>query len=908
MVKELTALMAALAFATTAAAQESTGGIRGTVRDTSGAVMVGVTVEAASPARLGGPAATVTNSQGLFLLDRLPIGIYDVTFTLQGFKTVRRENVRVEVGRTVELDSQLEVGALEQSVTVSAESPVVDAVHAGYTTSFNQQLLENIPSTRTSWFDTVAYAPAVKTDQVNGNSATFIMYGTSSEQNSYQVNGIEVSSPSGVVWDFPNSDYFEEVAVVGVGASAEYTGFQGGVVNIVTKSGGNRFRGTTSFYFVTNSLVASNGFASPSAPYPYNINYINDFSQQLGGPIKKDRVWFYGTLPAIRRQVSEIGINPIFAAKTHAVRPYGKVNARLSDSDQVEASINDNIFYSPNAASLTTPLNTSTVEHGHNPVVTAHWTRTVGNATAFELKGGGIYIRDRFDPISDDFTTSGHTDAKTGIASVNAAQAQRSYQNRTTIAASLSHNASDFIHGSHDFKFGVQYSTATQISDVSVFSGVSYNDFGGAPYQATFRDPRATGGRVRGIGGFAQDNWTPVDRATLNLGVRFDHTTGDIPAMDQYDTRAMTPTGTTFPGLGTLITFDNVSPRLGATYKLDRSGKTVFKTSYGRYYGRLPVSLFSNLAPGNTTSSTFGWNAATAKYDILQSRTDPLANLSVDPNLKNQSTDQVFVGIERELIADFGVNASFIYKKDHDLIRGFDPRSVYAERTITDTFNGVAQPLVVLNRTTPAALALSEVTNRNDFDQSYKSFVVQASKRLSHHWSLVSSYQWQRALGLSAGGTTIGSQAGVGTFGSDPNNLINAYGRFTTDSTHTIKASATVELPYTIRLGIRESFETGRPYGRIITVRGLAQGSETILAQPRGDFEMPSTNDLQLRVDKDIPLGGTKRLRLSVDIYNVFNVNTPVNIQNNSTQSIPFGTTINIFQPRRAQVGFRFEF
>src|SRR5262249_49097256 len=151
-------------------------------------------------------------------------------------------------------------------------------------------------------------------------------------------------------------------------------------------------------------------------------------------------------------QTSEIGINPIFAAKTHAVRPYGKVNAKLSARDLFDLSLNDNIFYSPNAATIATPLIASTVEHGHNPVLTSRWTRTIGGATALEVKGGGIYIRDRLDPISDDFTTSGHIDQVTGIATLNAPQAQRIYQNRTTLDASVAHNANDFIRGSHDFK------------------------------------------------------------------------------------------------------------------------------------------------------------------------------------------------------------------------------------------------------------------------------------------------------------------------------------------------------------------------------------------------------------------------------------------------------------------------
>src|SRR5262249_32445565 len=237
---------------------------------------------------------------------------------------------------------------------------------------------------------------------------------------------------------------------------------------------------------------------------------------------------------------------------------------------------------------------------------------------------------------------------------------------------------------------------------------------------------------------------------------------GDIPAMDQYDTQAKTPTDVTFPSLGALITYDNVSPRLGFTYKLDQTGKTVLKTSYGRYYGRLPVSLFANLAPGNTTSSTYRYSTTTAKYDILQSTTDPRINLAIDPDLKNQSTDQLFVGIERELIADLGVNASFVYKKDHDVIRGVDPRSTYVVRTITDTFNGATQSIDTYNRASAASLALQQVANRNDFNQDYKSFIVQAYKRFSRRWQLQSSYQWQRSQGLSGGATTIGSQIGTG--------------------------------------------------------------------------------------------------------------------------------------------------
>src|SRR5262249_61786294 len=140
--------------------------------------------------------------------------------------------------RCREWGAPMAAGAGEQSTPVTADAPVAEAIHSGYPSNFNQQLLENVPSTRTSWFDVVTAAPAVRADPVSANSATFLLYGSSGDQNSYQNDGVEVAAPSGgTVWSFPNPDTIQEVQVVGVGASAEYSGFQGGVVNIVTQSG-----------------------------------------------------------------------------------------------------------------------------------------------------------------------------------------------------------------------------------------------------------------------------------------------------------------------------------------------------------------------------------------------------------------------------------------------------------------------------------------------------------------------------------------------------------------------------------------------------------------------------------------------------------------------------------------------
>ena len=239
-------LVLASLVASTASAQTATGGLRGFVKDDTGTILVGVTVEAASPVRIGGAAVDITDAQGLYRFENLPPGEYSVVYSLRGFATVRREGLRVEVGRTIQADATMKVGAVEQAITVTGESPVVDALHAGVTSNFNKDWLQTVPTARQSYFDVVTYAPSVKINQVP-NDSRFVIFGSSSDQNSFQYEGVEISAVSnGGVWDFPSPDMMQEVEVKAVGVSAEYSNFQGGVVNIVLKSGSNQFHGLAS--------------------------------------------------------------------------------------------------------------------------------------------------------------------------------------------------------------------------------------------------------------------------------------------------------------------------------------------------------------------------------------------------------------------------------------------------------------------------------------------------------------------------------------------------------------------------------------------------------------------------------------------------------------------------------------
>ena len=900
-------------------AQTATGGLRGFVKDDTGAILVGVTVEMASPVRIGGAAVDITDAQGLFRFENLPPGEYSVVYSLQGFATVRREGVRVEVGRTIPADATMKVGAVEQAITVTGESPVVDALHAGVTSNFNKDWLQTVPTARQSYFDVVTYAPSVKINQVP-NDSRFVIFGSSSDQNSFQYEGVEISAVSnGGVWDFPSPDMMQEVEVKAVGVSAEYSNFQGGVVNIVLKSGSNQFHGLESAYWTPPGWVGNN---TPSEQFPYHVDYSYQATGELGGPLARDRAWFYGAIPWQMNQASGVGVDPAFAHGGHATKPFVKTTFRFSNHDAGDFTWNDNIFCCAATASRTAPIETQTIEHGHNPVLAGHYTHTFGSATLFEMKGGGIYIRDNFTPYTDDFVTPGRSDSGTGFSTVNATTGSRQVHNRTTLDASLTRAGASFIKGSHDLKSGLQYVYATQQTNTLTFSNVSYSDLNGAKDQATFKDPAVTGGRIRQIGLYLQDNWTLNDRVTFNLGVRYDHTLGDIQAMDSQTTLLgidttypSAGTNVSYPGIPDLISFNTVSPRVGMTVRLDEAGKTVFKTNYARLYGKLATGMFNSKALGNTPSDTERYNPATGKYDTPISIVNNQTNFAIDSGLRNQYTDQYYVGIERQIMANTGLDASFVIKKEGDFIRLNDVGGTYAPVLINNVFRGTTYPITAYNRTSPSAASLFEVVNRDDFTQDFKAFFVQVNRRFSNAWQGQMSYTWQDSQAYATGTVTGSTQqdfsslSSTAGFGRTPNDLINAYGPTPTNSTNSWKLSSTYRAPRNVTFGGRYSFESGRPFGRLITAR-LNQGNVTILAEPRAAYYMDAVNDLQLRVDKEFKLATGQSVRVSLDMFNIFDSGTVLTVLNNSSTQgdAGFAQTNTVVRPRTFTFGVRYQF
>ena len=241
MLRTMCVLLAALLLGTTSlVAQTTTGTLRGTVRDTSGAVLPGATVEVTGAA---GTQTTVADAHGQYRFQALTPGVYALKATLDGFKAMVMEGLRVEVGRTFDVDVPLEVGTVAETVTVSAESPLIDTSQSAVTVNYNQELIQDTPVLRFSVFDYFQMTPGIASTQVQ-DSTTSSAFGSNTNENQYQIDGTNITSPTaGQMWPYPNTDIVAAMELVGVGAPAEYGNMQGAVFNIVTKSGGNAMKG-----------------------------------------------------------------------------------------------------------------------------------------------------------------------------------------------------------------------------------------------------------------------------------------------------------------------------------------------------------------------------------------------------------------------------------------------------------------------------------------------------------------------------------------------------------------------------------------------------------------------------------------------------------------------------------------
>jgi hypothetical protein len=911
--------VAALIFASPVVrAQTITGALRGIVTDSSGAVLPGATVELTGEAQIGGAQTAVTDTAGQFRFPNLAPGPYTIKTSLEGFKTVIRDGLRVDVGRTFDVDMRLEVGSLTETITVTSESPLVDTTESAVTVNYNQELVKNLPVARFSVFDYFQMVPGISSSQVQDSTATSA-FGSNTNENQYQIDGTNITSPtSGQMWPYPNTDVVQEMELVGVGAPAEFGNVQGAVFNIVTKSGSNQLKGLFNWFSQYQALTANN---AGDVEFPYHRDRFSDATAQLGGPLVHDKLWWFGSYQYRRDYFSELGTDPRYPTLDKQDRVFGKVTWQVNQNNRLMFVYHNDHWRLPETITPTVFPEAANDGSGHNPTPTASWHRLLNDDTTFELRYGGFYNWSKGGSPIQDLSTPGVYDEITEVYSVNSRA--YSWSNLSPFQTGISAKISHFMTlggQRHEFKAGVQYSDGGA-KDESVWPGgrqITLRD--GAPSYIDVRDPSFIGGHVRQIGLFVDDSWSVASRLTINAGVRFDMNSGWIQDMPILDA-ARNEVGTA-EGIDDLVDWMTISPRVGANFKLRESG-TVARASYGRYYQGTTTNLFSALSPAQAITRRFGWNQATQAFDILQTETDPRGGFVVDPDLKAPYTDQFTIGVDHELMPSLAIGASYIHKRAEDFVGRVDIGSTFAPETRTDPQTGA--PFTVYNRTSPPTDRLLLLTNpgpdtcsycAEDWWQRYNGFLLTLTKRMAQRWQAVGSVTISKTEGLHAGShlTTSSSQSSAaGTvaagFGDDPNELTNASGLLSGDRNVMFKLQGSYQFPYDFVVSSNWQWIAGRPYTRRLVLSGLRQGSQTVFLEPRdGSLRTPSQNFVDMRFEKRFTFAGTSRATVMIDVVNLLNIDTPLTLVSETVTSSSFGLGNLIANPRRAMFALRYEF
>src|SRR3954471_403248 len=406
------------------AAQSLTGTLIGTLTDTQGGVLPNAVVRVSSPALLGGPEVVTTDERGRLRFPALPPGEYSLDVEVQGFKVYHEQRLRIAAGATIERPIILNVAGVEESLVVEGAGSHLEARGSGFETRFGPGDLQLIPVRRFSMFDFVRAGPGVSaTSPGSGSTNSISVFGSGTNENTFMIDGTNFTCPcSGEARSEPGVDFIQEVQVQSVGSSAEFGNMQGGVVNVITRQGSNRFLGDTSYYGQPAGLTSRPvqlvypGPAKAKSGYE-RVKY-HDLTTNLGGPIARERAWFFAGYQHLRDYDSQPGTDPAFPRTYEQDKFFGKLTWRLAPGWQLLQSYHQEYWVNPELPTFVKPFEATQRRHASVPAVTfGHLTHTASSNTVWDVRVGRfVYTRDD-DPSTGDVTIPSHVDSVTGVSS-----------------------------------------------------------------------------------------------------------------------------------------------------------------------------------------------------------------------------------------------------------------------------------------------------------------------------------------------------------------------------------------------------------------------------------------------------------------------------------------------------------
>ena len=862
---------------------QTTGSIRGVV-ETGQTALPGVAIEAKSP-NLQGSRTAVTDAEGRFTLPNLPPGTYTITATLQGFAP-RKETVVLALNQPAFIKVEL-LAAQAAEVTVTAEAAQVETESTTIGRNMDAKVFQALPTGRN--YATIAQlASGVNTDESDSRNTSITVYGSTGLENTFLVDGANTTGAEiGNQGKTLNFEFIQEVEFKSGGYEAEYGGAQGGILNVVTKSGGNDFHGDAFGYINRNALQANNKHLDEltSAGIPTGFSK-SDYGADIGGYVFKDKLWFFGAYDHVKNtqdtQITQgppevIGTNTTLDTSSNLFS--GKLTWRINDSN----TLIGNVFGDPTD-------DVGAVGPVIGPPTTYNGTVTVGG-TDFGFRYEGIlnpkllltgqfaYHRENVatlpGPGGDQIAYLDNTgEFSTASGGFQGSDGTGQFDDKTFTRYDYRINANYFV-GNHDVKAGFMFERV----DANVFRDYSGRQFVTIlpPYETDpqqrlvyfhsfFASPDATIDNAvtapviatpnnDNFAVFVQDRWSILSNLTVNAGVRWEKQ--KIRGLDDI----------------VYIDVNHFSPRVGVTWDPWNDGLTKVAASYSHFVPIIPLDMNIRSLNGERDGATYNFDPVNLNCDPEAESEDNSCVIrgaavdAVDPNIRSPYADEIVVGVERQIGANWSVGVRGIYRSLRRIIEDTCVPS--------DTCDNYA--FINPGFSTEACLTGDGCEPVYPFAPArrfFRGIEVTGQKRLSDHWMLYASYLY---------GTLKGNYDGAfraigGFFAKDPNITddfdypefqVNAYGNLTLDRRHQAKLQAGYVFPFGLTFSASGYYETGTPLSRIGWWNNYA-GPELFITTRGTEGRTPDTYEVDLHADYALVIHPVT-IHILADLFNTLN-------------------------------------
>lgn len=948
-----------------AVAQESAGNIFGHATDEQGSGVPGATVTLTGP---GAPSSTVTDANGRFRFLSVPPGRYTIVVTMSGFATVTRENVVVTLGKNTDADVAMKLSAVQETVTVTSATPLLDTRKTETGTSFSNNELENIPTTR-DIYAMMQQVPGIQTDVPNtagihsadiggpnfiskgSGQSTYVIDGVTITDNSYGAveGGQNGSSP--LYFDFQT---FDELAISTGGSNLELQ-TPGATVNVVTKKGTNQIKGSARYYYTSSNWESSNVSAEAIAQglQTDEIRFVRDYGIELGVPVIKDRLWLWGAASRQDYGLSYTGVDyngrppqsniqlvPINAKLDAQIAASNAFSFLFSRSDRVE----DGVGSSPSRPP-------ETLRDYDIPTNLYRVSDSQVFSPSFFAAINGAYMQSDYSalPVSPPDVQAQYYD--------NSWHSNYYYVVTTNPQHQINANATKFFNTgnvSHELKFGFGY--RHQLNDsASAWPG---QQVFGSEYAVSSTYAIVTRGanwryQQDYLYGYLGDTLT-AGNFTIAAGVRYDYQTGknlQSYGLENQMFPDLLPS-VTWPGdTGNPFSFKNWEPRVSVTYAIGKEKKTLARASYARFADQLGSVVFQLNGLPYAGGAYYYWTdsngdrfvqadevdiaSGAVSYYYFNPFTLPNVPNAVQPGLKTPTTDEFVLGVDHQLMDDFAISVAGTYRHFTNLIyqipTGSGPNTWAlvgnATGTAVDT-NGFTLPFsepfygLTLENQPSGTLYL----NRPGATQDFWGVEFSATKRLSNKWMMRGSFAWQNWRNYITPESILNPNNNwrLGAPNID-GGIAVGYGRGTIwfNASWQFNLTGLYQLPGGFAFAANFFGREGYPQSYYVRTRtNDDNGNGTLPSTQRPTigtldaYRLPNVYQLDLRLEKTFQLGGVTVVPM-VDLFNATNSGAVLQRENLTGDYTPddgfvqndsFNQIVETMSPRIMRLGIRVVF